>query len=473
MSERDPSQRVVITGMGVAANTPNGLSVEGFWGDLVSGRHAIRLIPDIIGGYQADIETRLGAPLAAFNLHEALDHVGFEIRLPKIYNIYKDSKRWHRSAQAVVWAGSQALRQANLLKDDTLRVDEARIKPREFGAYIGTGLGGSPELIEIMRILDRRTAEREELKKHKKEEEITESDFSENINPFAMLHLLPGRVDEVPAMVFNAKAFNETFGTECAAGLASINAAVNEIKLGRAAAVLAGGVETAAHPATIWAFETLKALNKTDDPNAAPRPFSRNPGGLILGEGAAVVVLEPLDRVLDRQRRTGSEVTILAEILGTGKSSDAHHDTLASEEGPLLAIDRTLDDAGFDPSELTELVIQAHATSTTADAGEIVAIAKRFRQKQLAGITSIKGFTGHTFGASGAFNAIAGALSIRDNIVTANRNLDDPVPESEGYPMVPHRAIRVQNIAKALIHSFGFGGKNRAAILGPGEQKAV
>ena len=138
--------------MGTAAPTPNGFTPEGFCSDLDNGRHAIRRIDHIIGKYKDVIETRIGAPLPQFVLKYMLAEAGFNVKEP---NIHKETRsKWHRTTQAQVWTGSQALRQAGLLRGDSLRVDEEQIDPSRIGVYQGTGVAGFLELIEIQKTLD-------------------------------------------------------------------------------------------------------------------------------------------------------------------------------------------------------------------------------------------------------------------------------------------------------------------------------
>lgn len=448
MAEKDPSQRVVITGMGVAAPTPNGMTVEGFWKDLINNNHGICDITDILEGYTDIIQTRIGAPLPAFDLSEKLAEEGFDVKNP---NIKKDQRSWHRSAQAVVWSGTMALKEAQLLKNGSFKVDAGQIDPNRFGIYQGTGVGGTLRMVDTQRILDG----------------IGEKG---RVMPNDMMHLLPGRVDEVPAILFNSRAFNDTVGTECAAGLSAIDRAMDDLRLGRADVVLAGGVETAAHPVTIAAFEVLRALNPSDDPEHNPKPFSENPGGLVLGEGAGQVVLETLEHALWRRQKLGAAINILAEVLGTGKSADAFHDTFPSEDGAGRAIDMALDDAGLtDTEQISSMYVNAHATATDGDVLEFRSIARRFRADQIKGISTLKSHTGHTFGAAGALGTIAGVKALNTGLIPANRNLDEPLPETEGWEMVPNVAKVAGGLEYTMVNAFGFGGKNRVAILGKAE----
>ena len=450
MAERDLSQRIVITGMGTAAPTPNGFTSEGFWGDLQAGRHGVRRIDEIIAGYEDKIDTRIGAPLPNFDLKDLLEAAGFNTKEP---NIHKETRsRWDHTAQAQVWTGSQALRQAGLLTSESLRVDQAQINPKRFGVYQGTGVAGFLNLIEVQKILDGEGKRPQ-------------------VWPQDILLFLGGRPDEVTSMVFNAQCFNDTMYTECAAGLSSIERAVDDLRLGRADVVLAGGVEIAAHPVTIAAFEATKALTKSTEPSEAPIMFTdpeNTRSGLVLGEAGASVMLETLEHARWRQQRFSSKIVILAEILGAGKSADAYHDTTPSDEGAGRAIDLALEDAGLEANEVKDLFVEAHATGTGADIGEFRTITERFHKKQVVGMSSIKVDTGHTFGAAGTLGVITGANVLRDNVIPGHRTMTDEnrAQETLGWPLVPGRAQKVRNVGKVMINGFGFGGKNRVVILG-------
>jgi 3-oxoacyl-[acyl-carrier-protein] synthase II len=458
MTEKSPGERIVITGMGVAAPTENGLSVEGFWGDLLNNRHGIKPITDILEGYTEVIKTKIGAPLAHFDLAAELQQAGFDTDRP---NIRSDQRRWHRSAQAVVWTGSMALRQAGLLKDNTLEIDPDQIDPARFGIYEGTGVGGALTMVDIQKKLDELVAA------------LGTEEKAARIIPIDMLHLLPGRVDEAATLLFNAKAFNDTMLTECAAGLSSIGHAMDEMRLGRADVVLAGGVETAAHPVTIAAFESMKALNmsKASEADQNPRPLSTNPGGLVLGEGAAQVVLETLEHARWRQEKLGSKVVILAEVLGTGKSSDAEHETRPSKDGAGRATADALRDANLESDQIDNMYINGHLTATDGDANEFISDASIFRPSQVVGYSTIKSHTGHTFGAAGALGTVTGVKALATGWMPANRNLNDPLPETAGWEVIPNDAKQAERIEYAKINAFGFGGKNRVAFLGKPPQE--
>jgi 3-oxoacyl-[acyl-carrier-protein] synthase II len=457
MVERGDAERVVITGMGTAAPTENGLTPEGFWSDLLAGRHGVRNIEYKIDGYQDVINTRIGAPLQEFVLKEKLDEAGFNTKEP---NIHKEARgKWDRTSQAQVWTGSQALRQAGLLTGDSLRVDEKHIDPQRFGVYQGTGVAGFLNLVDIQKILDG-VGKRPQ------------------VSGYDILQFLGGRPDEVTSMVFNAQRFNDTMYTECAAGLSSIDRAMDDLRLGRADVVLAGGVEIAAHPTTIAAFEATNALTKSTDPNEAPVMFTdpeSTPSGLVLGEGGASVVLETLEHAKWRAHKFGAEMVILAEVLGTSKTADAYKDTAPSREGGLRAMRLAWEDARIDTDEVEGLFAEAHATGTGYDIDEFRGIASIFRKRQVVGISSIKVDTGHTFGGAGTLGVIAGIHAMRDNTIPGHRTMSDSNrhPETLGWPLMPGKAQKVRNVGYVMVNSFGFGGKNRVVILGSYQQKAA
>jgi 3-oxoacyl-(acyl-carrier-protein) synthase len=488
---RNADERVVIVGLGVLAPTPNGETVDGFWDDVTNDRHGFRLIPDLVGPYGDDVESRGGAPLAPFELKELLLRHGFSIGDDK--ELRRNQKMSHKTAQGVVYAGAQALRQAGILSPDSLSINERLLRPEHFSLYQGTGIGGTLTLIEVQRMLDERAGvfdeKRAELANLVIEQlalKATEGRVDEEViadlrkflaeeaksdkpghasYAYSLLELLPGRVDELATKTFKARGFNDTYGTECAASLSAFNQAVEHIRNGKYLVGLAGGVEMAAHSSTMWAFEQLKAVDTGNDPLKIPRPFDLDRRGLGFGEGVAEVVVARLDWVL-RMQKMGHKITILAEVLGTGASSDAHHDSFPSDEGPGRALDEALADSGYEARELYDTLVEAHEPGTAGGVKEIETITSRFKPKKLVGIVSIKSLIGHSFGAAGAFGIVSGVKSILTKTIHPNRNLDNPIPETDGYPMVPNKAQRVKNVRFAIINSFGFGGKNRVAIIG-------
>jgi 3-oxoacyl-[acyl-carrier-protein] synthase II len=225
--------------------------------------------------------------------------------------------------------------------------------------------------------------------------------------------------------------------------------------------MLAGGSEAAIHEAVVGGFSSMKALStRNDDPAGASRPFDQGRDGFVMGEGAAVLVLEELAHALARG------VEPLAELVGYGATADASHITLPAPGGigAVRAARRALEKAGMAPDEIDH--VNAHATSTPeGDRAELQALHTIFGDH--AGSVSVsanKSMLGHTLGAAGAIEAIASILAIRTGCVPPTINLVDPDPAAAGLDLTPDRAAS-REIRAAMSNSFGFGGQNTALVF--------
>jgi 3-oxoacyl-[acyl-carrier-protein] synthase II len=225
--------------------------------------------------------------------------------------------------------------------------------------------------------------------------------------------------------------------------------------------MLAGGSEAAIHEAVLGGFSSMKALStRNDDPPAASRPFDRDRDGFVMGEGAAMLVLEELSHAEQR----GAEP--LAELVGYGATADAAHITLPAPGGigAVRAGRRALEKAGMAPEELDH--VNAHATSTPeGDGAELQALSTLLGEHGPAvSITANKSMLGHTLGAAGALESIAVIQAIRDGAVPPTINLHDPDENADGLDLTPGKATR-RPIRVALNNSFGFGGQNAALVF--------
>lgn len=440
MAERDPSQRVVVTGMGMVS--PLGLNVESSWLALINSGHGIENIREtLLKGYpESKVKTSLGAPVNGFDLVSNPHFKAGGI------NIVKNRKNWHRSSELALAAALQAMRQAGLT--DAVRIDQAVIEAERFGVSIGSGIGGATVLTDTRMELETKEEPR--------------------VYPNEILNALPARPSEVVSMVFGPGeeespiAFEEALFEECATGNANIANAADQIRLGRADVVLAGGTEGALEPVTIAEFEATRAVDPSTDKNWASRPFDRDAAGLVFGEGAGVLVLESYEHA----RRRGA--TVLAELVGYGKSADAYKDTSPSGYGAVLALKRALADTRLEASDISGY-INAHATSTgEADGTELWAISQLLSPEQF-GISSTKGATGHTFGAAGAIEAIFSIMAARTGIMPPSLKLDNPIEQAKNWRMSPHEATDIAGgIDLAINNSFGFGGPNYVTIWSRG-----
>jgi 3-oxoacyl-[acyl-carrier-protein] synthase II len=263
------------------------------------------------------------------------------------------------------------------------------------------------------------------------------------------------------AIAFGPLGPNFAIVSACATGAHAIGEAWETIRRDDADVMLAGGSEAAIHEAVLGGFSSMKALStRNDDPEAASRPFDRGRDGFVVGEGAAMLVLEELSHA----ERRGAEP--LAELVGYGATADAAHITLPAPGGvgALRAGRRALEKAGMAPDELDH--VNAHATSTPeGDGAELQALASLLGEHGPAvSITANKSMLGHTLGAAGAIESVASIQAIRDGAVPPTINLRDPDEHADGLDLTPNKATR-RPIRAALNNSFGFGGQNAALVF--------
>jgi 3-oxoacyl-[acyl-carrier-protein] synthase II len=278
----------------------------------------------------------------------------------------------------------------------------------------------------------------------------------------------PGRVSPffIPMMIvdmaagqvsiqFGLKGPNFATVSACASGAHAIGEALRLIRAGDADAIVTGGTEATITPMAVAGFSSARALStRNDDPQRASRPFDQERDGFVIGEGAAVLVLESEDHA----RRRGA--SLQCELAGYGATGDAFHMTApcVDGEGAARAMRRALEDARMRPDEVQ--YINAHGTSTPAgDPAEVQAIKTVFgdHARRLM-VSSTKSMTGHLLGAAGGLEAVATVLTLARGIVPPTINLDEPDPACD-LDFVPHQA-RTQRVKAALSNSFGFGGHN-------------
>jgi 3-oxoacyl-[acyl-carrier-protein] synthase II len=251
---------------------------------------------------------------------------------------------------------------------------------------------------------------------------------------------------------------NLTVNTACAAGASALGVARDLLRSGSADVVLAGGVEAGITPLSAAAFAQMGALSRRNDETAS-RPFDVGRDGFVMGEGAAVLVLERAEDAVARN------ATVLARLAGYGASADAHHQTAPPPDGggAALAMRRALDDAGVSPADVSH--INAHGTSTPLnDVAEARAIRSVFGSAaDGVAVSSTKGVTGHLLGAAGAVEAAFSVLAIRDGVVPPTANLEQLDPEID-LDVVAGDS-RDREVRSVLSNSFGFGGQNAALLF--------
>lgn len=404
--------RVVITGIGL--QSPAGVGLETVWSTLLAGKS-------------------MAGPIRRFDAAPLAVRFGCEIRDfdPVPYLGTKDSRRVDRAAQLGFAAAADALADAG----------DPGVDPARGGVIAGTGIGGLITLEEQVKIYLEKGPDR--------------------VSPFFVPMMMANATAGIIGIQLGWTGPNLCISTACAAGANAIGEATRLIRHGYADAVMAGGTECAITPPAVAAFARMGALSKrNDEPALASRPFDADRDGFVMGEGAAMVVLERSDRAAARGAR------IYGEVAGYGTNSDAFHITAPSQGGAGAAacMQLALDDAGITADAIGH--VNAHGTSTDLnDAAEAEAIRKVFGDSPPP-VTSTKGVTGHLIGAAGAFEAIASIQAARTGVVppTANhQRLGDDMVEID----VVHGEPRTIAPAPALSNSFGFGGHNATLVLVP------
>jgi len=249
--------------------------------------------------------------------------------------------------------------------------------------------------------------------------------------------------------------------TACAAGIQAIGDAARMIRCGEADVAVCGGADAFINPVSLGGFAAARALstNFNNTPQAASRPFDSARDGFVMGEGAGMLVIETLDHALARNAKP------IAELVGYGTSADAYHMTSGPEngDGAYRAMQIALQQAGISPEDVQH--VNAHGTSTpVGDLGELAAIKSLFGTEGRVAVTSTKSAIGHLQGAAGGVEAIFTTLALRDQIVPATLNLQNPDPASHGVDIVSG-AARPMHIEYAMSNGFGFGGVNASIIF--------
>ncbi len=406
-------RRVVITGMG--AITAVGKSVEETWSNLLAGQSGI----DYVTLFDASpYPTQIAAEVKDWE--------------PTLYLPYKEARRIARCSQMAVGAAHQALEDAGLPTDEPLG--------ERTGTIIGTGLGGFEVYQETLESSMKRGSYR--------------------IRPMAAVGGLPNMPAFHISQRFGTLGPLNTVVTACAAGTQAIGEGVELIRRGVSDRVLAGGVEALVGDMFFASFTSMKAIStRNDPPQKASSPFDANRDGFIIGEGAAVFVLESLESALQRGAR------IYAEILGHSASADAYHVAAPDPTGmgKVRAMRWALEDAGLEPEDID--YINAHGTSTVLnDSNESKAIKQVFgpHAYELA-VNSTKSMVGHAFGGAGAIEAVAVVKSVQEDRLHPTINYENPDPECD-LDYVPNE-MREQKVDIALSNSFGLGGQNACLVI--------
>lgn len=406
--------RVAITGLG--AVTPVGNTAPDTWASLKAGKSGIGLISKFD---TTDFKVKVAAEVKGFDAKE--------------YFGVAEARRGDPFVHYALVASDEAMRDSGL--DQEGAVDHERL-----GVYLGSGIGGIKTCTENTENLVKRGPNR--------------------VSPF----MIPAMIANMASgqVAIRHKCYGPTLPvvTACATSTNTIGEAFRAIRFGYADAILAGGSEAAIVPLALAGFTNAKALTRNPDPATACRPFDKNRDGFVMGEGAAVLVLEDMDHALAR----GAHV--YAEVMGYGNTCDAYHITSPDPNatGITRAVRQAADEAGLVCDE--GLYINAHGTSTKLnDLSETKGLKAALGEKnaRAAKISSTKSMTGHMLGAAGAVEALACAMVLQEKIVPPTIALTEPDPECD-LDYTPQVAAPFQ-ARWALSTSLGFGGHNAAIVL--------
>lgn len=404
-------RRVVVTGLGMIS--PLGIGAEKSWQALCAGESGIDRVTHFD---PTDYPSQIAGEVKDFKPSDFIDA--------------KEVKKMDTFIHYAVAAARLAVDDAGM---EVTYSNAARV-----GVYVGSGIGGLQAIERWHTILEKKGPKR----------------VTPFFIPMSIINMASGQI----AISIGAKGPNSCAVTACATGNHCIGDAFRLIQRGDADAMIAGGSEAAVSPLSMAGFAASRALSiRNDAPKEASRPFDRKRDGFVLGEGAGVLLLEALETAEARGTK------IYAEMIGYGMTADAFHMTAPPEggEGAVRCMRIALDDAGIIPAQVGH--INAHATSTMADAIETAAIKEVFGDAAYTiPLSGTKSMTGHLLGASGGIEAIFTILAIRDNIIPPTINLEHPDPECD-LDYTPLRASK-KDVSIALSNSFGFGGTN-ATIL--------
>lgn len=398
--------RVVVTGIGVVS--PAGLTLDDYWSALVDGRSAISELAGLPAGR---LNTRIAAQVRHFD--------------PAAWFTDKHAGLLDRFSQFAVVAAQAAVRDSN--------IDISEQQALSAAVVIGNSAGGQSSV-----------------------DEAYAKFYGENsprVHPLTIPRWMVSAAASQISMRLGLKGPAWTVSTACASGTQAIGQAFQAVRLGQAGIALAGGTEAILTPGSIKSWEALRVLS-----NDTCRPFSKTRSGIVLGEGAAVVVLETRENALARGAR------IYAEILGFGQSADAHDMLAADAGGCSRAMQAALDDAQVNPHEID--YVNAHGTGTGLnDRTETEALRKVFaaHADRLA-VSSIKAVLGHSLGAAGALEIAATALALHTGTIPPTANFEERDPDCD-LDYVPNTA-RQSLIRLAMSNSFAFGGLNAVLVLG-------
>lgn len=405
-------RRVVITGLGIVS--PLGNQPEVFFSALTQGQSGISKIKS---DFVEMLDTRIAAQA---------DFDGIE------YFTRQQLAILDRVSQFALYCANEALKDAGLSLTER---DLSRV-----GCYMGTGMGGASSTEDGYDRLFKQQASR--------------------LKPFTVLMAMNSAAASQIAMQYQLSGPNLTFTTACSSSAIAIGEAFRQIQHGYCDVMFAGGAEALLTYGTIKAWEALRTLANEDEVNPAfsCKPFSANRSGLVLGEGAAVFILEEMENAKARGAK------IYAEVVGYGTTNDGTHITQPSVEGQARAMQAALNNAKLAPEKID--YINAHGTGTQLnDATETAAIKQVFGTNAYkTPVSSTKSMHGHLMGAAGAVELVATTLALVNNHLPPTINLESPDPVCD-LDYVPNISRKISNIQHAMSNSFAFGGTSGVIIL--------
>ena len=403
-------RRVVVTGMG--AVTPVGNTVEQTWENLVAGKNGIGPIPRFDS---SNLKVHIAAEVKDFD--------------PLQYFSKSDLRKNDLFTQYAVAAAEQAMADSGI-KD--------HIAPERLGVYLGSGIGGITTTLE----------------------HHTSKENGKHVSPYIIPAMIINMGAGVISMRTGAKGPCVPIVTACATSTHTVGEAFHCIRDGYADAVIAGGSEAALVPLTVAGFSSCKALTTNPDPATASIPFDKRRSGFVLGEGAAILILEEYEHAKARGAK------IYGEVLGYANTGDAYHFTAPEPEaeGITRCIRLALEEAGITPDEHT--YVNAHGTSTQLnDATETKGFKQAFGEAAYkVKISSTKSMTGHLLGATGALEAIACLKAIDTGDIPPTIGLTEPDPACD-LDYTPGKSVHM-DVENAISTNLGFGGHNGCLVFG-------
>ena len=406
-------RRVVVTGLGIVS--PLGLGVDENETALFEGRSGVDYIKTFTP--EEEFPVKIAGEVRGFDPADYIDH--------------KEIKKMDRFIHYAVACSKMAL------EDSGIEINEQNAE--RVGVIVGVGLCGLPALEKYHDVLNEKGVKK--------------------ITPFFIPMLIANLASGQVSITMGAKGPNSCVVTACATGTHSIGEAARLIQYGDADAMFAGGTESVITPLCVGGFNAAKALStRNDDPQGASRPFDKDRDGFVIGEGCGVVMLEELEVAKKRGAK------IYGEVIGYGLNGDAYHITATAPngEGAARCMNLALKNAGINKEDVD--YINAHGTSTGADATETQAIKTAFGDHayKLA-VSSTKSMTGHLLGAAGGVEAIFTLLAMKKGVIPPTINYTTPDPECD-LDYVPNVA-RERNLNVCVSNSFGFGGTNGVLIF--------